>query len=67
MAHPDAQLLGIVKYVLAPYAPVGYQSDMPAFGGVLTDEQIAAVMAYIKSKWPADIRARQKHINDEAK
>jgi mono/diheme cytochrome c family protein len=64
--HPDAQLFDITKHGLAPYAPAGYQSDMPAFDGTLSDEQIAAVLAYIKSKWPADIRERQARINQEA-
>jgi mono/diheme cytochrome c family protein len=30
---------------------------MPAFESVLSDAQIAAVLAYIKSRWPAEIRA----------
>jgi mono/diheme cytochrome c family protein len=39
---------------------------MPAFDGVLSDDQIAAVLAYIKSTWPPDIRERQAHINAQA-
>jgi len=39
---------------------------MPAFDGTLSDEQIAAVLAYIKSRWPADIRGRQARINEQA-
>lgn len=46
--------------------PAGYESDMPAFDGVLSDAQIAAALAYIKSRWPAEIRARQAQINHEA-
>src|SRR5262249_8973662 len=61
--HPDAELFGITKRGITPYAPEGYKSDMPAFGGVLSDDQIAAVLAYIKSTWPPDIRARQARIN----
>jgi mono/diheme cytochrome c family protein len=59
--HPDQLLFGITKYGLVPgkYAPPGYSSDMPAFGGRLTDEQIWAVLAYIKSRWPKEIRAAQ--------
>ena len=48
----------------APLAPEGYRSDMPAFAGVLTDAQIGAVLAYIKSTWPAPIRARQQRISE---
>lgn len=54
--HPDAVLFGIVKEGLLPgkYAPEGYESDMPAFGGVLSDDEIRAVLAYIKSTWPEE-------------
>ena len=37
----------------------GYQSDMPAYADVLSDREIWAALAYIKSSWPAAIRARQ--------
>jgi mono/diheme cytochrome c family protein len=62
--HPDAMLFGMIKYGLIPgkYAPPGYQSDMPAFGGSLSDEQIWEVLAYIKSSWPPDIREAQRDM-----
>lgn len=62
--HPDAVLFGIIKHGLVPgkYAPPSYRSDMPAFGGQLADEEIWAVLAYIKSAWPADIRAAQAEL-----
>ena len=65
--HPDAVLFGITKRGLGPYAPAGYESDMPAFDGVLTDEEIAAVLAYIKSRWPKEVQARQQRINEQAR
>ena len=40
-------------------ANIGGTSNMPAFGDVLTDEEITAVLNYIKSTWPEDIRAIQ--------
>jgi mono/diheme cytochrome c family protein len=50
--HPDDVLFGITKIGLAPpYAPLGYQSDMPAFTGKLADDEIWAVLSYIKSHW----------------
>jgi mono/diheme cytochrome c family protein len=62
--HPDDMLFQITKLGLKPpMAPAGYQSDMPAFGAALTDEQIWAVLAYIKSKWPKQIQARQSSFN----
>jgi len=64
--HPDGVLFGITKHGMSDYAPPGYQSDMLAFDGILTDEEIAAVLAYIKSRWPQVIRARQERINGQA-
>lgn len=50
--HPDEVLFGITKHGLVPpYAPPGYESDMPAFAGKLTDAEIRAVLAYIESHW----------------
>jgi mono/diheme cytochrome c family protein len=34
-------------------------SNMPAFGEVLSDQEIAAVLAYIKSTWPEEQRQFQ--------
>lgn len=63
--HPDRMLFGIVKQGLTPpYAPANYLSDMPSFSGTLTDEQIWAVLAYIKSTWPEQARAVQEKMND---
>lgn len=65
--HPDDTLFQLTKLGLKPpLAPAGYESDMPAFGTVLTDEQIWAVLAFIKSRWPEKIRARQSSFNDRA-
>jgi hypothetical protein len=32
---------------------------------MLTDDEIAAAIAFIKSRWPADIRARQARVNEQ--
>ena len=66
--HPDNVLFGITKNGLVPgkYAPPRYESDMPAFGAQLTDEEIWAVLAYLKSAWPDKIRAAQAQITREA-
>ena len=50
--HPDRVLFDITKNGLVPpHAPKDYESDMPAFAGKLSDEDIWAVLAYIKSHW----------------
>jgi mono/diheme cytochrome c family protein len=64
--HPDRDLFGITKNGLGPYAPAGYESDMPAFGQSLNDDEIESILGFIKSRWPADIRARQQAINEQA-
>lgn len=63
--HPDAVLIEIVKNGLVPgkTAPEGYESDMPAYGNVLSDDEIAAILAYIKSTWPAEILQMQKTVS----
>lgn len=63
--HPDAVLLDIIKNGLVPgrTAPPGYVSDMPAFGTALSDEEMTAVLAYIKSTWPPKILQLQKEVD----
>lgn len=62
--HPDQVLIDIVKHGLVPgkTAPEGYESDMPAYAGALQDADIVAVLAYIKSTWPADALEAQRNI-----
>jgi mono/diheme cytochrome c family protein len=62
--HPDSLLFGMTKHGLLPgkYAPPGYESDMPSFAGTLSDEEIWAVLAYIKSSWPPNIRKAQEKV-----
>lgn len=58
--HASEQLFGIVKDGVEKYAPPGYRSDMPAFGGTLSDVEIRAVLAYIRSTWPEDVQRRHE-------
>ncbi|PIW28763.1 MAG: cytochrome C [Rhodospirillales bacterium CG15_BIG_FIL_POST_REV_8_21_14_020_66_15] len=64
--HPDAQLFDLTKR--GPAAVVGgdYESDMPAYAGTLTDDEIVAVLSYIKSTWPPAVRRRHDDINQRA-
>ncbi len=65
--HPDEQLFRITELgVKPPLAPEGYESDMPAFTDVLTDQEIWAVLTFIKSTWPPEIRARQSRRKSPA-
>lgn len=65
--HPDAVLFAITKEGVAKAAHLdGYDSAMPAFGGVLTDAEIVAVLSWIKAQWPRDIRRQQDEVNAAA-
>ncbi|MBK3773533.1 c-type cytochrome [Azospirillum brasilense] len=65
--HPDADLFKITNQGVVEFAPPGYESDMPAFGGVLSDAEIWAVLAFIKSSWPEEIRRRHAALGERAK
>ena len=65
--HPDAQLFDLTKHgttaVLARRG-MDYASNMPGFGEVLSDADILAVLAYIKSTWPRQIVEMHDEINE---
>ncbi|WMS43482.1 cytochrome c [Acuticoccus sp. MNP-M23] len=63
--HPDALLFKLTKYGLPKEMGNGepYFSNMPAYEGMLTDEDIIAVLSYIKSRWPQEIRQRHDTLN----
>ena len=58
--HPDDYLLDrIYNGTEGLDASMQADSNMPAYKEVLTDEEIEAVLAFIKSQWPDDIKAAQ--------
>lgn len=65
--HADKVLFAITKHGLEPpIAPPNYLSDMPAFENVLSDEEIWAVLAFIKSTWSSTSREYQKLVTDQS-
>jgi mono/diheme cytochrome c family protein len=50
-----------------PNVPANYASDMPAFGGALTDEEIWAVLSFIASSWGEQAKAWQREIGARAR
>ena len=64
--HPDALLFEIISRGAQAFAQPPQQYNMPAFGGILSDSQIWAVIAYLKSTWPPDILAAQEQVNQQA-
>jgi len=61
--HPDQLLFNYTKLGGAKIAPPGFESNMPGFGGALSDGEIWAVLSFIKSKWPRKILRRQEGLN----
>ncbi|MDH4274054.1 MAG: cytochrome c [Gammaproteobacteria bacterium] len=65
--HSDSDLFAMTKNgMVPPLAPAGYESDMPAWKDTLKDDDIWAVVAYIKSLWPEEQRNYQKEISASA-
>ncbi len=59
--HPDGMLLRVVRE-----GTVRMGGAMPAFKGVLTEEEMLAVMSFIKSRWPRKVREAHDAINARA-
>lgn len=57
--HSEAELLGWVKSGLADVVAPGRVSDMPAFGGRLSDDDIRAVLSFIRDRWAPGYQAYQ--------
>ena len=66
--HPDEDLIGFTKYGLIAYANLtNHKSNMPAYEGVLSDEEIIAVLSFIKSTWPDEVKQMHDYRNALAK
>jgi mono/diheme cytochrome c family protein len=61
--HPDGVLFRITREGTAAVVGGGYESDMPGFEGILDDEDIRAILAFIKSTWPERERAYQAQMS----
>ncbi|PKP84708.1 MAG: cytochrome C [Alphaproteobacteria bacterium HGW-Alphaproteobacteria-2] len=61
--HADDVLFLIVREGTAAVVGNGYESDMPGFADVLSDAEIRAVLAYIKSTWPERERSYQESVS----
>ncbi|MEO1911076.1 MAG: cytochrome c [Paracoccus sp. (in: a-proteobacteria)] len=64
--HADSQLFTITKLGVGAVVD-GYESDMPAFDGPLADDEIRAVLSYIKSTWPDRQRGFQAEVTGDEK
>lgn len=58
--HGDQLIFEIVKHGPGMVAGIeNYDGGMPGYSGALSDDEIWAVIAFIKSNWPETVRARQ--------
>lgn len=63
--HDSATLFNLTKFgVGALIGDPDYASDMPIYDGVLRDDEIIAVLSYIKSTWPEEIRASHSDMEN---
>jgi len=61
--HPDEVLIEIITVGgQAAYGGFGLVSGMPAFGESLAEQEIVAVLAYIKSLWGEEERTYQSSL-----
>lgn len=61
--HPDQHLFALTALGPGPFAPPGYQSDMPGFRDRLSDSQIWAILSFIKSRWPVPVREAHDRLS----
>ena len=57
--HSDDELFHLIKFGMGDVAAPGYISDMPVFAGRLSDDDIIAILDFIKSRWPPGYQAYQ--------
>ena len=62
--HSDALLFDVTKFGSTAVVGSDYKSNMPGFEDKMSDGEIWAVLAYIKSTWPPDIQEIQSGLED---
>ena len=61
--HDDETLFTLTKYGLAGLMKNAPPSGMPVYEGVLSDDEVIAVLSFIKSTWPDDLREYHDELN----
>lgn len=61
--HPDQWLFEIVKFGGQYHAPPRYRSAMPSYKDTLSDDEIWAVLSFIKSNWSPSAQSEQVRRN----
>ncbi|MCK0150329.1 c-type cytochrome [Marivita sp. S6314] len=61
--HDDALLMRIVRDGTEAIVGGSYKSNMQGYADLLSDAEIASILGYIKSTWPAEIQQIHNDIN----
>ena len=61
--HPSSYLFLMTKYGIEKMIGEKYPNNMPAYENELTDNEIIAVLSYIKSTWPKPIQRQHDEIS----
>ena len=61
--HSDQYLFLMTKYGIEEMIGKKYPNNMPAYKDVLTDDELIAVLSYIKSTWPEQIKQKHNLLN----
>ena len=64
--HDDETLFILTKYGLTGLMENAPPSGMPVYEDVLTDDEIIAVLSFIKSTWPDDLRQYHDELNAQS-
>lgn len=56
----DQDIMDVTKYGGQPFSPSDYKNDMPGFEMQLSDGDIWAIVAFIKSRWSDEAIERQR-------
>ena len=65
--HSDRYLFMVTKYGIEELIGEKYLNNMPVYKDILSDEEIIAVLSYIKSTWPSKIKKIHDQINNREK
>ena len=64
--HPDSYLFLMTKYGIEKMIGKTYPNNMPAYEDELSDDEIIAVLSFIKSTWPNNVMRQHDQINARA-
>ena len=61
--HSDELLFTLTKLGVGAIAGPNYPTNMPTYSDVMSDQEIIAIIAFIKSTWPLEIQEAQSRTN----